>query len=244
MGLKVNGEYPFDGVEYLKFPRIWVDGGDIRVDNQGNEISPPQVEAPQWQTVNVSDSLGYYNDPYLFFFEKGYNTITFVSQKEPMAIAQIKIFQVEERPTYSDYIAEYKAKGYKEVKNVFVKVQAEDAARKSTPTIYPIADQADPKVEPYHHALIRLNTIGQDRWKYSGEWRVELEVLNSYKIGLKVKKISIVEEFHRRLYVNGEIPFSEVETPILNIPVTTKCMFLGIMNYICFTKIKVKYNPP
>lgn len=215
-GLKVNGEYPFDGVEYLNFPRIWVDGGDIRVDNQGNEISPPQVEAPQWQTVNVSDSLGYYNDPYLFFFEKGYNTITFVSQKEPMAIAQIKIFQVEERPTYSDYIAEYKAKGYKEVKNVFVKVQAEDAARKSTPTIYPIADQADPKVEPYHHALIRLNTIGRDRWKYPGEWvewEFEVPEAGLYKIGLKAKQnLNRGGISARRLYVNGEIPFQEVET--------------------------------
>ena len=95
MGLKVNGEYPFDGVEYLNFPRIWVDGGDIRVDKQGNEISTPQVEAPQWQTVNVSDSLGYYNDPYLFFFEKGIIQLPLFHKRNQWLLPRLRFFKLK-----------------------------------------------------------------------------------------------------------------------------------------------------
>ena len=42
--IRINGEMPFAGADTLRFSRLWVDGGEVRKDNQGNEIRPTQVE--------------------------------------------------------------------------------------------------------------------------------------------------------------------------------------------------------
>ncbi|MEJ6950137.1 extracellular solute-binding protein [Natronospora cellulosivora (SeqCode)] len=215
-GLKINGEFPFEDARYLDFFRVWVNDGEIRKDNRGNEISPPQKEAPRWLSVNIVDRLGYYNEPFLFFFEEGLNTLTLESQREPMAINHLRLYQVEDRPSYSDYLAEMTAKGYRETEGIKVRILAQDAVAKSTPTIYPVFDQSDPTVVPYHHALIRLNTIGGQRWQNAGEWvewEVEVPEAGLYKIGFKAKQnINRGEVSARRLYINGEVPFQEVDS--------------------------------
>ena len=47
--LLINGEVPFEDARNISFTRIWKDGGNVRVDNQGNEIRPTQVEYYDWQ---------------------------------------------------------------------------------------------------------------------------------------------------------------------------------------------------
>ena len=41
----------FAGADTLCFSRLWVDGGEIRQDNQGKEIRPRQVEKYEYQTA-------------------------------------------------------------------------------------------------------------------------------------------------------------------------------------------------
>jgi len=74
--VKINGELPFDDAANIEFTRVWTDGGEVRVDNQGNQIRPTQVEVFEWQQDYFEDDMGYVDDPYLFYFEKGNNTIT------------------------------------------------------------------------------------------------------------------------------------------------------------------------
>nr|MCR5686183.1 ABC transporter substrate-binding protein [Lachnospiraceae bacterium] len=74
--VRINGEYPFTDAQNISLTRIWTDGGQKRVDNQGNEIRPTQVEVFDWQSCRLADDRGYESDPYLFYFEAGSNTIT------------------------------------------------------------------------------------------------------------------------------------------------------------------------
>ena len=37
--LLINGEVPFEDARNISFTRIWKDGGNVRVDNQGNEMT-------------------------------------------------------------------------------------------------------------------------------------------------------------------------------------------------------------
>lgn len=212
----INGEIPFGDARYIEFHRIWKDAGEIRKDNRGNEIAPHQIEAPQWVEASLADSLGYYNEPYLFFFEEGMNTIAFEAQKEPMAIGKIKIHQVKESPLYAEKLREYEEKGYRKTEGIMVKVQAEDLKLKSSSTIYPVYDLSDPLLEPYHHAEIRLNVIGGVRWQEPGdwaEWEIEVPEDGLYVFGFKAKQ-NLVRGIYssRRLYVDGEVPFREAET--------------------------------
>ncbi len=213
--LYINGEIPFGDARYLEFHRIWKDAGEIRKDNRGNEIAPSQVEAPEWIEVNLVDSLGYYNEPYLFYFQEGINTIAIEGKKEPMAIGKIKIYQAKESPSYADKLLEYEKMGYKKTEGVFVKVQAENVKLKSSSTIYPIYDLSDPLLEPYHHAQIRLNVIGGNRWQEPGdwaEWEIEVPEDGLYVLGFKAKQ-NLIRGIYtsRRLYIDGEVPFKEAE---------------------------------
>ena len=211
----VNGEIPFGDARYLEFHRIWKDAGEIKRDNRGNEIAPQQVEVPEWMEVNLVDSLGYYNEPYLFFFHEGKNTIALEARKEPMAIGKIKVYQRPERPDYAEKQLEYKNMGYKKTEGIFIKVQAENLNLKSSSTIYPIYDLSDPLLEPYHHAQIRLNVIGGNRWQDPGdwaEWEIEVPEDGLYVLGFKAKQNLIRGIYSsRRLYIDGEVPFKEAE---------------------------------
>lgn len=73
--LYINGEVPFLGADSMAFSRLWADAGEVKKDNQGNDIRPSQVEVPEWTSAYCKDYMGYYTEPYMFYLEKGKNTI-------------------------------------------------------------------------------------------------------------------------------------------------------------------------
>lgn len=213
--LEINGEIPFEGANYLVFPRVWGDAEEIRMDNQGNELRPLQKEFSVWQTKVLDDSMGDYLEPYSFYLEEGLNRIVLHSRREPMLVDYLRIFQVDKIPTYAEKEEEYRAKGYKEARDVFIKLQERDSTYRSESTISPMFDQGDPTMEPYHPALIRLNMIGGDSWSQTGQWvRWDFEVPADglYKIAIKGKQNLQRGSFsNRRVYIDGQVPFSEVQ---------------------------------
>lgn len=217
--LLINGQLPFQGAGTLSFPRIWGNELDeIERDNRGNDLRPRQVEKPMWQNTILQDAEGYYVEPYLFYFEEGKNTISLVSSREPMVINHIKLYQVEEIPTYEEVTTYYETMGYLEASEVKIKIQGEDAIRKSSPTLYPINDRTSPATEPYHVSKIRMNTIGGYNWRWPGQWiswEIEVPEDGLYQLGIKFKQNTLRGIFStRKLLINGEVPFKEVE----NIP--------------------------
>lgn len=213
--LWINGELPFSEAGFLTFSRAWQDAGDVREDNQGNHLRPRQVEAPMWQTAVLSDQMGNYQKPFSFYFGEGSNRIRLVSLLEPVVIRSIRLLQASSLRSYAEVSAAYAERGFQPTEGVFEKVQGEDAYLKSSPTLFQVHDAGDPTVEPYHHVLIRLNAIGGDRWTQPGEWiawQVEVPEDGLYKIALKAKQDYKRGSFtNRRLYVNGEVPFAEVD---------------------------------
>ena len=53
--LYINEEIPFTGADALNFNRVWTDNGEVKQDNQGNDIRPSQVELPVWQSAYFKD---------------------------------------------------------------------------------------------------------------------------------------------------------------------------------------------
>jgi len=211
----INGESPFFGAKHLEFSRVWTDANSITRDNRDNDLRPRQVESPRWEEAYFEDYMAYYNEPYLFYFKKGENTIRLVSVKEPMVIKSITIHQAEYVPTYEELKKVYQEKGYKEVTDQFIKFQGEHANLKSDPTLYPVYDRTSPATEPYHPSKIRLNTIGGYRWNMPGQWIVwKFDVPESglYKIALKVRQNMVRGSFtNRKLFIDGKVPFKEME---------------------------------
>lgn len=212
----INGELPFDGAQYLEFSRVWISSGAIARDARGNDVRPTQVEAPEWRTAYCKDSSGYRAQPYLFYFKKGKNTITFQSVKEPMAVGAITLTQYREPVSYEQYLQEAKEKGASEaVLQEAVKVQGEDAVYKSDSTLYPVNDRTSPLTEPYHSSKVRMNNIGGSNWNKTGQWitwDVTVPEDGLYEIAVKYKQsikqgVTVV----RALAIDGEVPFREAE---------------------------------
>ena len=212
--LYINGEMPFAGADTLAFSRIWTDAGEVRMDNRGNEIRPTQVEKPRWESAYLKDYMGYYIEPYCFYFNEGKNTIRLDALNETAAISNIVIGQKEELVTYNEYIASFDASKYqnKDI-DFFYKKQGEDAEYRSSPTLYAVYDRASSNTEPYSAAKIKLNSIGGEQWRVAGqwiEWEFEVPEDGFYNISFKAKQnynrgmVSI-----RTVMIDGITPFKE-----------------------------------
>lgn len=212
--LLINNEIPFIGAEALSFTRLWTNKNEVKRDNQGNDIRPTQVDQPNWTRGYFKDDLGHYNEPYYFYFNEGTNKIAFESVNEPVVIKNITLQSIKNMPTYAEYKmtvpnnASELALNYKEV------VQGEDSTLRSSPSLYAIYDRSSPNTEPYSVSDIRLNMIGGNSWRIPGqwiEWEFDVPEDGYYNITIKGRQ-NYQRGFKstRALYIDGEIPFSEV----------------------------------
>lgn len=213
--LYLNGEVPFDGANNIVFHRLWSSGGDVKVDIHGNDIRPSQVEVPFWTSDFVKDSIGYVNEPYAFYFNKGINSITLESIREPLLIDTIELVSVKERKSYEEVYEMYQSEGYDVASSENLMVQAEDVLFTTSPTLYPLNDRTSPLTMPSDPALVKLNTIGGANWRVSGDkmtWTFDVEASGLYAISMRVKqKLASGMNVSRNIYIDGEIPFEEMQ---------------------------------
>lgn len=214
--LYINDELPFSGAENITFTRMWIDGGEVKVDNQGNEIRPQQVEKFGWQSAYCRDDMGYVVEPYQFYFEKGTNTITLEGVNEPMAIKSLVVKGIEDKITYEEYLAsqtgsEATGEGltYKQV------IQGEAANLRSESSLYAKYDRSSPTTYPYSVMNTVLNYTGGDAWRTSGQWiQWDFEVPEDgyYNITVKGRQnYSRGSVSSRSVYIDGEMPFDEMK---------------------------------
>ncbi|MGL5379624.1 MAG: hypothetical protein ACRDBA_06815, partial [Clostridium sp.] len=214
--IEINGSLPFFDATHILFSRVWGNQTAVEQDNRENDLRPRQVENPKWQSDFFKDSMGYYTEPYQFYFKKGKNTLKLTSIREPLVIKAIELCSIQEIPTYDTVKAEYEKLGYESTKGHVIKIQGEDAQYKSDPTLYPLADRASPITEPYHPSKIRMNMIGAEQWKLPGqwiEWEIEIPEDGLYEIVLKERQDMLRGSFaNRKLTIDGNVPFQEVES--------------------------------
>lgn len=212
----IDGQAPFEETAYLQFDRIWANEfEDVQQDNRGNDLRPRQSEKPEWRETLFKDYEGYFEQPFQFYLTAGSHKLTLVSQREPMVIRQLKLFQYKEPASYQETLAAYEQEGIQKTQDILVTVQGENAAFKSSPTLYPQTERSSPAVTPYSPSKVRVNTIGGNNWRIPGqwiEWEVEVPETGLYKLGFKSQQNFVRGIYStRRLLVNGAIPFSEAE---------------------------------
>jgi len=211
--VRINGEVPFTGAELITLSRVWgcSDIG-VRIDNRGNEVRPPQVELPRWERAFFRDRLGFFPEPYQFFFEAGNNSIIIAGHSEPLAIRSITVLPVADAPSFAEFMAQTNLAVYSG--DTFLRIQGEHSTARSSPSLFPIFDNSSSITDPPSPSLIVLNMIGGDPWRVPGQW-IEWEV-NVPRDGLYRISFSARQSYNRgfvssrSLLINGEIPFQEV----------------------------------
>ncbi|MBQ7137879.1 MAG: extracellular solute-binding protein [Clostridia bacterium] len=213
----INDVLPFAGADTIRFSRLWVDGGEIKKDNQGNEIRPRQVEKYEYQTAFCRDDMGYETEPYQFCFAQGENKLSFKAVNEPMIIRSIKLVPVQQRQSYETYLAaQPKVEMSAEAQAWQTTIQGEKAVTRSSPSLYARYDHASPSTEPYDVYHTILNYIGGDPWNTAGqwiEWEFEVPEDGYYNISIKARQTYQRGGLScRTVYIDGEVPFDELSS--------------------------------
>lgn len=212
----VNGEIPFEGARNISFTRIWTDGGPVKVDNQGNEIRPTQVEVYDWQKSYFRDDMGYSIEPYMFYFEAGENEIALEAENEPMVMKKLAVTEVQKLDTYQEYIAKQPSvNASQNASNYMQVIQGEDSTLRSESSLYAKYDRSSPTTQPNSVTTTVLNYVGGDAWRSSGqwiEWEFEVPEDGYYNIMVKGRQnYSRGVVSSRSVYIDGEIPFAEMQ---------------------------------
>lgn len=214
--LYINGELPFEDAANMTFTRIWTDGGEVRVDNQGNEIRPTQVESYAWQNGYCRDNMGYVTEPYTFYFEKGVNTLTLEAVNEPVVLKSLTLTAVDEGISYEEYLAAQTGSEATGTGRDYLQiVQGEDSTIRSESSLYAKYDRASSNTQPYSITNTVLNYVGGDAWRTAGqwiEWDFEVPEDGYYHIMIKGRQnYARGSVSSRSIYIDGEIPFNELK---------------------------------
>jgi ABC-type glycerol-3-phosphate transport system substrate-binding protein len=212
--LKINGEVPFLGADRLAFMRIWGDATNVRMDNQGNQIRPAQVEKPRWESAWFKDSLGFITDPYSFYFREGENIIRLEGVNEPVAIRALVLKAPVKTKNYREYISEFNINDYRNNRANYRLIQGERATWRSDPSLYAIYDRSSGATEPASPAKIVLNMIGGQSWRVAGqwiEWEFDVPETGMYRFSIKGRQ-NYNRGFvsNRSVLIDGRIPCKEL----------------------------------
>lgn len=211
----INGEMPFLGADTIALSRVWTDKSEVKQDNRGNDIRPSQIEEPRWESAYFKDYMGYFTEPYQFYFKQGTNTLKLESVNEPLVIRKLVIKNADETLSYDEFRKTINIEAYKNTDQNFVNViQGEESLYRSSPSLYASFDRASSNTEPYSSAKIRLNMTGGYQWRVPGqwiEWEIEVPEDGLYNISIKGRQ-NYNRGFvsNRSLTIDGKTPFKEV----------------------------------
>ena len=212
----INGELPFEDARNISFTRIWTDGGPKRVDNQGNEIRPTQVEVFDWQKAYFRDDRGYIVEPYKFWFEQGTNELTLIADNEPVQIRSLSLRGEVTEPTYEEYASKINGSAGSDTAKKYVSlVQGEDSTYRSESSLYAKYDRSSPTTMPNSVTNTVLNYVGGEAWRSNGqwiEWSFSVPEDGFYNITVKGRQnYSRGSVSNRKVLIDGETPFKELD---------------------------------
>jgi len=224
----LDGELPYSELSIIEFSRVWSTdvaqeafaSGATTVawnkDTQGNDMKPTSVEIPEWVESGLYDNNGYITTPLSLYLTSGTHVLSINARREPMLLGKIILKNSDDLETYADIKSEWDSAGAADTSGVEICIQAEDAVKTSSQMLYPKQDQSSPAVYPSSAKELLNNTIGGESWDNAGqwvEWSFEVPESGYYEISLFAKQNFMRGIYvSRKIYIDGEVPFEELES--------------------------------
>ncbi len=206
IGVMTDGKYPYSELEKAALPREWKNSGAARKDEDGNQLTPEQVESGRYITRRLKDSSGVNTEPYLVSLTAGKHTVTIVSPKQTVAISAIRFVSPEKTEKYR------KPTNEKTDAETLI-IEGEDAVYKSSNTLIPQSDTQDSGMSPASPYKQKLNYIGGSSYNSPNDtlvWEFEVEKSGYYRLALRYKQADVVNgESLRWLKIDGSTPFED-----------------------------------
>lgn len=214
LDVKIDGHTPFSEMKNTELYTAWVDNGEITEDEKGNHVRPEQTQSQEMIEQQLRDNSSAYNEAYRFFITAGEHTLDITMKKGELALSAAVISTIKSLPSYEEYSTQY-ANGVV-VENQSIFLEAETPSLKSDPTLFATYDRSGPGTTPSDPVKMRLNTIGQEKFKYHGQWleySFEVSQEGLYRISMRVRQNILDGLFcSRRIYIDGEVPFAEMDS--------------------------------
>nr|WP_297707988.1 extracellular solute-binding protein [uncultured Butyrivibrio sp.] len=217
--LSIDGTVPYDDCNKIVIRRWWQD--DVIQTKAGNELRPNSYEVYEENEWFVEDADRRFGEPLLFYLSKGKHTISFATIKEPLEFISLSFEAKEDAPSFAQ-VAQELTDQYEVYSGEAIIMQAErndenvTAITKSSTSISVQKNHSDSLVTPYHPYYNRYNTIGASSWERPGDtisWTVNVPSEGLYELAFKGRQsTNRGVTSYRRLYVNGEVPYSDVNS--------------------------------
>lgn len=182
--LYIDGNVPFSEARLFSLTKRWSydyetdEAGNrtFRQDLNGNHLTPQIRQDPAWMTYFCSDSDGYSNEYYRFYFTPGEHTLTFEAMREPVVVSSVRLIPVDDPacriPTYQEYLAAVAALGAGEVPSdtATVTIQAETPDYVSDSSVSMSNDKSSSLTSPSKPGVDLYNVIGSNSYSSIGQW--------------------------------------------------------------------------
>lgn len=210
IGVKINGEYPFNEARELTLPFRWK-GGEVTTDSRGNEILGSTSCIYEKTENYIADPSGRQNVPLMFNLQKGENTVTVVSRTGNITLNSMKFeCKVDEKP-YEEVKKNYNADA---TLGQNVLLEAEDYSEANSTTLSPDYDKSSAITSPNDSRLLLYNYIPATKYTTAGqalEWQFTPEESGLYLISMRARQNTKSGfSVSRKLYINGKVPFDEM----------------------------------
>lgn len=210
--LYIDGRKKFNEMSVFYFQRNWEDDGEVVTNILGDEVRPKQKEVFSWDTTPLYDSQAKYSEPLKFYLTKGKHSLKFVYANEPLIISEIRVVAPYTYKTYAEVKQSYVDNGYSYYSGEDVRLEAEDVAYRSDPSLR-IQSDSDPTTYPVSGVNTVYNTVGGGTWKTGGQsltWNIEAPESGIYKLALRLNQnYTDGMPVYRRIEINGEVPFED-----------------------------------
>lgn len=201
----------------FEYPEVWTEeltkfcsDNGIRfmtLDLNFNEIRPTAFQSPKWSEFTITDSMGYYTEPFEFVLGAG-DVITFEGKNAEVAISEIVLSPVDTAVSYKEYIDALSALGLNKPGKGSIKLEAEYTSSTSDKTIYPLEDGADAMTSPHDPSRVVLNTIGGEKWQTAGQsvsYKFKVSASGMYDLVTRFRQNVLDGMFvNRALYIYSE----------------------------------------
>lgn len=222
---KIDGKTPYSAFENINIPRYFEDVGDIRTDNNGNEISKEISQKYGkyefiLEDINNTGSL-------MVYLNEGTHTLEIINKSEPFILCGVSFLPKNKIMTYSEYLNTYKTqKKYDDFKIL----EAENTVLKSSYNFTQLVDNANSNVNPHSASKDKVNYIGGKNWSQPGdtiEWEIYAPKDGLYSFGFNYRQnYTLNTSFYREFKIDGNIPFEEAGS--IEFPYALNWKFLNL----------------
>ena len=226
----VDGEFPFTEANSCVISRVYTNDPIVKDENTGDHLRPQSQQTPERRKQFLYDQTGVYGTLY-FYLEAGEHDITLCFDGTPLRIFGMTLKQEPSIISYKDYVAKYEQQGAQKVSGVLQYIQAENYYRQSSSQLWPLADKSSSKTQPFSYNNVLINYGGGSQWKTPGQWitwEVDVPEDGFYNLGMKYRQTYLDGLFSsRKIYIDGEVPFAELNAVRFNYSSGWKNMRLG-----------------